>query len=109
MDISVLTTKQLEELLLQIREEINKRKQQEKLELLDRITQIATKHGYSLEEITGNTAHAKKNQKVLARKPVPVKYRHPKEANLTWTGRGRRPQWVTVWLAGGGTLEALTV
>lgn len=34
-------------------------------------------------------------------------YRHPDNADLEWSGRGRKPKWVEVWLAEGGTLEAL--
>lgn len=33
---------------------------------------------------------------------VPVKYRHPSEPELTWTGRGRRPRWVAEWVAAHG-------
>ena len=38
-----------------------------------------------------------------------VRYVHPENADLTWTGRGRQPKWVTGWLASeGNTLEMLT-
>jgi DNA-binding protein H-NS len=43
------------------------------------------------------------------RKPVPVKFRHPKDSSLTWTGRGRKPAWVVQWLASGQPLTALVV
>ena len=36
-----------------------------------------------------------------------VAYIHPENADLTWTGRGRKPKWVEVWLEKGGTLEEL--
>ncbi|MCD0493834.1 H-NS histone family protein [Chromobacterium violaceum] len=38
-----------------------------------------------------------------------VRYRHPEHENQTWTGRGRKPQWVQDWLNAGGTLEELAV
>lgn len=37
-----------------------------------------------------------------------VPYRHPDNADLTWTGRGRKPAWVEAWLEDGGTLEDLS-
>lgn len=38
-----------------------------------------------------------------------VRYVHPENADLTWTGRGRQPKWVTGWLASeSNTLEMLT-
>lgn len=43
------------------------------------------------------------------RKADGVQYRHPQNPDLTWTGRGRKPQWVVEWLLGFGTLEQLAV
>ncbi|MBK0415147.1 H-NS histone family protein [Chromobacterium haemolyticum] len=39
----------------------------------------------------------------------PARYVHPHECMLTWTGRGRQPQWVKHWLDGGGQLADLEV
>lgn len=38
-----------------------------------------------------------------------VKYRHPKNNDLTWSGRGKQPAWVTHWINAVGPLEALEV
>lgn len=38
-----------------------------------------------------------------------VRYRHPDNPSLTWTGRGRKPAWVVEWLDNGGTLDQLEV
>ena len=43
------------------------------------------------------------------RAPAAAKYRHPENAALTWTGRGRKPRWVTDHLAKGGALDALAI
>ena len=40
---------------------------------------------------------------------VKIKYRHPLDAGLSWTGRGRKPKWVESWLVEGGNLDALLV
>jgi len=109
MDISKLTTKELEALLKRIPKEIKKRKQQEKSKLLDDIAQIASKGGYSLRDLIGKAPRSVKGKKSRRRKPVPVKYRHPEQANLTWTGRGRKPHWVTKWLDEGKTMQMLAV
>ena len=37
----------------------------------------------------------------------PVRYRHPENPSLTWTGRGRRPNWVVAALEEGCALEDL--
>ncbi|WP_150428841.1 ParB/RepB/Spo0J family partition protein [Dechloromonas sp. CZR5] len=39
----------------------------------------------------------------------PIQYRHPDNAELEWTGRGRKPKWVEHCLAGGMTLDDLKV
>jgi len=44
------------------------------------------------------------------RKPtskIETLYCHPENADLAWTGRGRKPKWVEAWLEKGGTLEQL--
>ena len=109
MDISKLTTKELEALLKRVPKEINKRKQEEKAKLMDDITQIASKRGYSLRDLIGKAPRSVKGKKARKRKPVAVKYRHPEQANLTWTGRGRKPHWVTKWLDEGNAMEKLAV
>ncbi|MER2537665.1 MAG: ParB/RepB/Spo0J family partition protein [Azonexus sp.] len=39
-----------------------------------------------------------------------VRYSHPKNAKLCWTGRGRKPKWVENWLAiQGNTLDQLLI
>lgn len=114
MNLSKLSTKELEALLKRIPAEIDKRAKQEKSQLLKEFAQIATKRGYSLKELVGKTAPPvkrtpTKSKKAGTRKPVAVKYRHPQDAKLTWTGRGRKPHWVTEWLAKGKTMESLAV
>lgn len=114
MNISKLSTKQLRDLLARIADELNKRVAQDKTKLLNEITQIASKRGYSLKELIGKAASPVKGKragarKTRARRPVPVKYRDPQRPNLTWTGRGRKPRWVTEWLAKGKTMAALAV
>lgn len=52
---------------------------------------------------------AKKAAPAAGRKgaAVEVLYSHPMEPDLTWSGRGRKPRRVEVWLDKGGTLEGL--
>ena len=109
MDISRLATKELRALQKRVAKEISKREQWEKSKLLDEIAQIASKRGYSLRDLIGQAPRSAKGKKGRRRKPVAVKYRHPERDKLTWTGRGRRPHWVTNWLEGGETMEALAV
>lgn len=38
-----------------------------------------------------------------------VRYRHPDQPGMAWTGRGKPPRWITDWVQGGKSLEALRV
>jgi DNA-binding protein H-NS len=40
---------------------------------------------------------------------VAAKYRHPENAALTWTGRGRTPKWVLEHEAQGGSRDDLLI
>ena len=66
MDISKLSIKELQDFLARIPNELNKRKLQEKTKLLDEITQIASKRGYSIKELIGKAPRSAKGKKVGA-------------------------------------------
>lgn len=40
---------------------------------------------------------------------APIRYRHPDNPAINWTGRGKKPQWVIHWIAEGGSLDDLDV
>jgi DNA-binding protein H-NS len=106
MDLSSLSVVELRELQQKIPGEIKKRESQEKVNALNELRAFAKSKGYSIEELLGKEA---KEKSVATRGKVAVKYRHPQDASLEWTGRGRKPKWVEAWLANGGSLDNLTV
>lgn len=105
MDISQFTVTQLKSLLEMIPGEIKRREKEDKTRIRKELEALAAKSGYSLDELLGEASE--KARKVS--KPVAVKYRHPADATLQWTGRGRKPKWIEEYLATGGTLEAMTI
>ncbi len=105
MDLSSLTVAQLRDLQQQIPAEIKRRESQEKADVLNELRAVAKARGYAIEELLGKEVKAK----AATGGKVKVKYRHPENAELQWTGRGRQPKWVAAWLANGGTLEKLAV
>lgn len=58
--------------------------------------------GVSLEAIMGMSGGRKKTF-------VAAKYRHPENAALTWTGRGRTPKWLLEHEAQGGSRDELLI
>ena len=103
MDLSNLTLDELQDLQKRIPAEMKRREKQEKVLVLNEVKALAEARGFTIEELMDREA------KVAKRGSVKVKYRHPQDANLTWTGRGRMSKWVAQWLADGNTLEALLV
>lgn len=103
MNLSKLSIDKLRALIQQAQAEIESRRKAGKKEALAEIRQLAEKHGFSLSELVG-TARARK---VKGRPAKSVKYRHPEDPNKTWSGQGRKPNWIKDWLAGKGSLEDL--
>ena len=59
--------------------------------------------GFTLSELVGS------QRQKSTRKVNPPKYRHPENPEMTWSGRGRRPDWVKDILANGGSLEECAI
>jgi DNA-binding protein H-NS len=67
-----------------------------------KVEAFARELGYSLAELVGT-------EKKIARAPKPAKYRHPENPALTWSGRGRKPQWFVEALAAGKMAEVMAI
>ncbi|WP_265950060.1 H-NS histone family protein [Dechloromonas sp. A34] len=105
MDLSTLSVIQLRELQQQIPAELKRREAQEKVNILNEVRAFAKARGYAIEDLLGKDAKVK----VVSGNKVKVKYRHPENSELEWTGRGRKPKWVEAWLGNGGSLDNLLV
>ena len=105
MDLSNMSILQLRELQQQIPAEIKRREDQEKVNALNELRAFAKSRGYAIEDLLA----VKEVKPKATGGKVKVKYRHPDNADLEWTGRGRKPKWVEAWLADGKTIESLLV
>src|SRR6185369_3269097 len=105
MDLSTLSVIQLRELQQQIPAELKRRESQEKVNVLNEVRAFAKARGYAIEDLLGKDAKVK----AVSGNKVKVKYRHPENSELEWTGRGRKPKWVEAWLGNGGSLDNLLV
>ena len=106
MDVTKLSAVELAKLQKEISKELGKRKSGERKKLLKHLSALAAAKGFSLKALVTNTDESNKKQRI--HKPVKIKYRHPVDQSLTWTGRGRKPKWIMEWLALGKKIEALS-
>ena len=75
-------------------------------ELRTEIEKMVAKEGFTIDDIFGGKT-GKRNSAVKSKGPA--KYRHPENASLTWSGRGRQPQWYKDAIEGGKSPEDLAV
>ncbi len=73
-----------------------------KAEVRAKLEAIAKEMGYSLADLIGVEVKT-------TRAPAVAKYRHPENAALTWSSRGRKPQWFVEALAAGKSADDLAV
>ena len=64
---------------------------------------VAKKFGFSLVELLDTASPATKKA------PPEAKYRHPENPAVTWSGRGRKPGWISAGLAAGKALEDFAI
>ena len=102
MDLSVLNHDELRSLQTAVQREISGRDEIERADALARIHAIAKGVGLTLRDILSSSGRH-------ARGPQPIRFQHPLDKSLTWTGLGRKPKWLLGWIKQNGTLEDLRV
>ena len=86
-----MNVKELRELRAKIDSAIALRQSKDKAELRQRMQEMADEAGLSLDEVMGGS---RRGGTKGGKGSVAVKYRHPDDSAMTWTGRGRRPKWL---------------
>lgn len=91
--------------LLAQRDELNSRIEQlqreQKATVIKELNGLMREYGVTFEELQAGGTKPVKEKK-------PAKYRHP-ESGKTWSGLGKRPQWVHDALAAGKTLADFAI
>ena len=95
---------ELQAQILKLQKEANAIAIQEKAAALEEIRIKVKSYGITLKELADLAKESTRTFPTVA-----VKYRHPEESTLTWTGRGRQPKWIVEYLANKGPIEDLLV
>lgn len=85
-NLEALSLKELRQLQKDLARAISTYEDRHKAEARAKLDAIAKEMGYSLADLIGTDMKP-------TRAPAVAKYRHPENAALTWSGRGRKPQW----------------
>lgn len=74
---------------------------------IDEMKAAAEKYGFSFNELVGGAPTGTKRRASGAGRntDLPAKYQHPENGALTWTGRGRMPNWLKEAVDGGAALD----
>ncbi len=101
-NLEAMSLKELRQLQKDLARAISTYEDRHKAEARAKLDAIAKEMGYSLAELIGVEVKT-------TRAPAGAKYRHPENAALTWSGRGRKPQWFAEALKKGMTPGELAI
>ncbi|SIO03670.1 DNA-binding protein H-NS [Rhodovulum sp. ES.010] len=95
-DLDKLSLDELKQLRKDVEAAISSYHEREKAKARAALEEKAKEYGFSLDEIVGKKSRRAKSS---------PKYRNPDNAAETWSGRGRRPNWLDEALKKGAKLE----
>ena len=101
-DLEALSLNELKQLQKEVTKAISTFEDRQKAEARAKVEVVAKEMGFNLVELMGSNVKP-------SRAPAAPKYRHPENPAVTWSGRGRRPQWFVEALEAGKTVEDLSV
>ena len=76
-------------------------------EAISAVEQAAREHGFKLTDLLGTGKAGRGRKSNAGTTADAAKYVNPDNPAQTWSGRGRRPQWINEALDSGRTLEDL--
>ena len=85
-NLEAMSLKELRQMQKDLAKAISTYDDRHKAEARAKLDAIAKEMGYSLADLIGAEVKATRALAV-------AKYRHPENAAVTWSGRGRKPQW----------------
>ena len=104
IDLKTMSRSELKKLKDDVVKALNDAEKRERREALKAAKKAAAEYGFALDELSGDV---RRLDKVKTKNPP--KYRNPDNPEQTWTGRGRKPQWVHDALARGIDVSDLEI
>jgi DNA-binding protein H-NS len=118
MELATLSLTELRRLQTKVETEIRRRSDSARRDLLKKMQKMAADEGLSLKDILAGAPTPEEKRSAGRRKPkaavkrnapLPIKYRHPENPAVGWSGRGRKPRWVIDWIGQNKPIQDLEV
>ncbi|MCU9836635.1 H-NS histone family protein [Ruegeria sp. WL0004] len=103
IDLTGMSRKDLVALRSKLDAAIKEAENKERQEALKAAERAAAEFGFSLSELASEPRKSTKGTKATA------KYRNPADPEQTWSGRGRKPQWIHDALHAGADISDLEI
>ncbi len=104
IDLPKLSLEQLQALVPAAQQRIVELEEKQRQQAFDKVQAAAAEVGMSPAELLKHFGVGAR-----AKKPVKPKYRNPDNPDETWSGRGRKPEWVKEWIDAGKDLAELKI
>lgn len=101
-DLDILSLAELKQLQKDVAKAIAGFEDRKKAEARAALEAQAKELGYTLAELTGMAVPRKRAE-------ATPKSRHPENADVTWSGRGRKPRWFNAHITAGNSSDSLKV
>ena len=101
INVEKLSLKELIALEAKLAAAIATARQKERAEIKSKVAELAERHGFSISELFGGLGRGNGRKKSVSI----AKYANPDDQTDTWTGRGRKPNWLLARLKKGAKLS----
>ena len=101
LNVEKLSLKELIALEAKLAAAIATARQKERAEIKSKVAELAERHGFSVSELFGGPGRGNGRKKSVSI----AKYANPDDKTDTWTGRGRKPNWLLARLKKGAKLS----
>ncbi len=105
-DLNTLSRTELEQLKIDVDAALSSLAERERRAALDAAIKAAAAHGFRLDELTADPSL---RMRARMKSKNPAKFRNPENPEQTWSGRGRKPQWIKDAEAEGANIEEFSI
>jgi len=99
-----LSLQDLTELQAKLTESLDQKKRSQLEEARRKLDLIIEEYGFTVDEIIDIKSKKTKTGALSA-----AKYRNPEDFSQTWSGKGRRPDWIVKFLESGNSLDEILI